>query len=242
MNFPNHSIMHALPACLLLLAGAIWSWRKRKLTPLGVITGAVTGLIIFLSTGYPGLIMLTSFFVVGSAATKWQANKKRDVSNDFENRSGRTAAQVLANGGCAALLAISVLIWPGNLDLIVLMMAGAFASATADTLSSELGMVYGRRFYNILTFKKDQRGLDGVISLEGTLIGVAGSAFIAVVHSLFSGWGLQFLWIVTAGVAGNLADSVLGATLERRGIIGNNWVNFLNTVVGAVVCYLLFKP
>ncbi len=41
------------------------------------------------------------------------------------------------------------------------------------------------------------------------------------------------------GQQGNLADSVLGATLERKGLMGNNVVNFFNTGVGAVVCWLL---
>ena len=240
MNLHSHSILYTLPACFLLLAGAIWSWRKRKLTPAGVITGVITGAIIFIGTGYFGLITMTSFFVVGSGATKWQANKKTDVSNEHENKTGRTAAQVLANSGCAALLGILALIWPTHLDLILLMMAGAFASATADTLSSELGMVYGRRFYNILTFKKDQRGLDGVISLEGTLIGLMGTFSIATIYALFLGWNILVLWVVIAGFTGNIVDSVLGATLERKRLVGNNVVNFLNTAAGAGVCWVLW--
>jgi uncharacterized membrane protein len=43
------------------------------------------------------------------------------------------------------------------------------------------------------------------------------------------------VWLLVAGTAGNLADSVLGATLERRGVLDNNTVNFLNTLTGALV-------
>ncbi len=50
---------------------------------------------------------------------------------------------------------------------------------------------------------------------------------------------VELLWIIMAGAVGNITDSLLGATLERSGIINNNWVNFINTFTGAVVCLLL---
>lgn len=129
--------------------------------------------------------------------------------------------------------------FPQKAVVFNLIIAGSLSAATADTLSSELGNIYGRRYYNILSFKKDQRGLNGVISLEGTLCGVAGSILTGIVYAVGFGWGQSFFWIVIAGTIGNLADSVLGATLERRGYLNNNAVNFLNTLVGAVVCLLL---
>ena len=119
------------------------------------------------------------------------------------------------------------------------MMAAAFSSATADTLSSELGSLYGRKFYNILSFKKDTRGLDGVISVEGTLFGVIGSMLIAVVYSAGFGWGENFFLIIIAGTIGNLADSLLGALWERKRLLHNDVVNFLNTLIAAGVCLLL---
>ena len=224
---------------LILLLGSVLSYTAKKLTLAGAATGALVGLLMYKGAGLMGLMILAAFFISAIWATKWQVAKKTAIGAAEENKGRRTAGQVLANGGVAALLGAATWLFPENTALIQLMIAGSFAAATADTLSSELGMVYGRRFFNILTFKKDQRGLDGVVSLEGTLIGVAGAILIALVYSLFIGWGVSFLWIVLAGFTGNMVDSVLGASLERKGWIGNNMVNFLNTAVGAGVCWVL---
>jgi uncharacterized protein (TIGR00297 family) len=99
--------------------------------------------------------------------------------------------------------------------------------------------VYGKRFFNIITLKPDQRGLDGVISLEGTLIGIAGSCVIAVIYAVGFGWDLNLVWVVIAGTVGNLSDSLLGALLERKHYISNNAVNFLNTLIAALVVLLI---
>ena len=131
-----------------------------------------------------------------------------------------------------------MLLFPRQHSLFQLLIAAAFSSATADTLSSELGSVYGKKFYNILTFKRDKKGLDGVVSLEGSLFGMLGSALIGVLYCAGAGWGFTVIIIVLAGTAGNLSDSILGATLERRGQLSNNAVNFLNTLIAALFCLL----
>jgi len=42
-----------------------------------------------------------------------------------------------------------------------------------------------------------------------------------------------------AGLAGMLADSFLGATLERRELLGNNGVNFISTVIAALTAWMV---
>ncbi len=46
------------------------------------------------------------------------------------------------------------------------------------------------------------------------------------------------LIIILAAIIGNLADSVLGASLERKHYLGNDVVNFLNTLTSALVVLL----
>jgi uncharacterized protein (TIGR00297 family) len=226
-------------SCILLVF-ALVSFKAHKLTLAGAIAGVWVGFAVFLGAGYTGVGLLAAFFVAGTAATSWKKKEKSLIKSKQKESSQRNAFQVIANGGVAAIAGLLAFFVPFHTGLFCLMLAASLASATADTLSSELGMVYGRRFYNIISFRKDEKGLDGVISLEGTLIGVAGAALIALIYSLEFGFNNRFFIIIIAGTVGNLADSVLGATLERKRKINNDVVNFLNTMVGALLAWAFF--
>ena len=220
---------------VLLGLGMFYSVRAGKLTATAAGTGGALGLLIYLGSGFAGLALLALFFGLGTAASGWRVADKRRLGLAEENRGRRTAGQVVANAGAAGLLGLLAWQYPPAAPLARLMLAGSFAAATADTLSSELGNVYGRRYYNILTLRPDARGLNGVVSLEGTTLGLAGTAVLAAAYCAGWGWGPAFGGLLVAGTAGNLVDSVLGATLERRGFLSNNAVNFINTLTGALV-------
>ncbi len=221
----------------------IYSLRTGKLTLRGAGTGGLLGILIFLGAGFTGLVLLSVFFLFGSAASAWRRADKQRLGLAEANQGRRTAAQALANAGVASIAGLLSWLICAYAPFFQLLLAGSLAAATADTLSSELGNVYGRRFYHILTLRPDVRGRDGVVSLEGTLLGLGGSALIAAVYSIGLGEYRNFGWVLLAGAVGNLADSVLGATLERKGLLSNNAVNTLNTLVGAgtaALCYALF--
>jgi uncharacterized protein (TIGR00297 family) len=228
---------------ILLFVSVIESIRHRKLTASGAVAGGITGFCIFIGAGWTGIAMLAVFFVAGTLATGWKRKQKTAIGMAQESDGQRKLGQVLANAGMAGVLGLLSLFLPQYKELFALMIAAAFSSALADTLSSELGSLYGKKFYNILTFKKDQKGLDGVVSLEGTLIGLMGSAVMAAIYSFGFGWDHRFFIILLAGTIGNLTDSVLGAALERKHRIGNDTVNFCNTLVAALVAglFLLFR-
>jgi uncharacterized protein (TIGR00297 family) len=219
---------------LLLIIAAAASAIRKKLTPPAAGMGVILGTLIYAGSGYMGLTLLAAFFIAGTAATSWKKNEKLGIKGSSVHQTMRHTGQVLANAAVAAILCGMALLLPQYKSLLLLMMAASLASAMSDTLSSELGMVYGRRCYHILTWRPDERGLDGVISIEGLLFGIAGSALLAAVYSLLTATGPRpFFLIVIAGTLGNLADSVLGALFERRGRLSNNLVNFLNTLFAA---------
>ena len=74
---------------------------------------------------------------------------------------------------------------------------------------------------------------------EGTLIGVAGYSLIALLYAAGHSWNGGFWIIVLSGAIGNLTDSILGASLERKGWLGNDMVNFLNTLAAGLLGGLL---
>lgn len=215
---------------------------KKKLTVMAALAGGLLAGIIFTGAGFTGIWLLAAFFILGVSATRWKFNIKTKDGLAEKRQGKRNAGQVLANAGVAALLALLAIYNTADAAMLNLMLAAGFSAATADTLSSELGNIYGRRYYHILSFKKMQRGVNGAVSIRGTVAGILGSAVIALVYALGTGWNApHFLIIIVAGTAGNIADSILGLTLENKGLLNNNAVNFLNTAVGAGVAGLLCK-
>lgn len=225
----------------IIIALALASFILRKLTLPAAVTAIVVAVFIFWGSGYTGLEMLGAFFILGVIATSWHKRDKEIFKPAADHGNRRDLWQVLANGGAAAICGLLVEIPSLALhqQTLRLMIAGSLAAATADTLSSELGMVYGRRFYNIISFKADKKGLNGVVSIEGTIIGVAGSTLIALIYCFGFSFSASFWVIIVAGTVGNYADSLLGATLERRHLLNNNMVNFFNTLTGALVCFAI---
>ncbi|MCX2450334.1 DUF92 domain-containing protein [Pedobacter sp. PLR] len=211
--------------------------KNKKLTLYAAVTAALIGFLVAATAGLKGILMLGVFFVLSVLATSHKKKEKQLIHPVSGEKTGRNALQVLANGGVAGITAILSLLNPENKEYYLFMMAASLASALADTLSSELGMVYGKRFYNIITFKREANGLDGVISLEGTIIGAIGAGIIALIYA---GFGQIAFIIAIAGVLGNFSDSLLGGLLERKHLIGNNMVNFLNTSFAAIAGLLLY--
>jgi uncharacterized protein (TIGR00297 family) len=231
-----------LPLMIVLAVLLLVAWlcvKTKKLSVPAAFTAVAVGFLTFMGAGYAGICLLGAFFILGTLATSHKKELKAKLHAEGLHQQTRNAGQVLANGGVAALLSILAIADPAHAATYLIMLAGGLASAASDTLSSELGVVYARNHYNILTFRKEQAGPDGVISLEGTLLGLAGALAIALVYAFFKGFSSAVLFITLAGVMGNLLDSVLGASLERKHYIGNDAVNFFNTLFAALVALLL---
>jgi len=224
----------------LVLFLVVASIGSKKIDVPGGLTGGVIAWLLFLGSGLIGLSLLFVFFVVGSAASHWKKKEKAKLGLAQENEGRRSVRHAISNGGVGGLCGLVGWFYPEYQPITQIMLAASLASATADTLSSEMGNVYGRHFVNILTFKADKRGLDGVVSLEGTLFGALGAVITGLVFGLSQQMPMLILWVALAGILGNLIDSVLGASLQRKGYMSNDTVNFANTLFGAIFILATF--
>ena len=205
----------------------------------GAIAGIVVAFLLMVAAGLGGLLPLLAVLILTLLATRWRSERKRSLGV-AERRSGRTAAQVAANLGATALCAAAVILFPRHSGILMVGAMAALAEAAADTVSSEAGQAAAKQARMILDFQLASIGSNGAISLEGTFAGCI-AAFIVAWASTFFGViaGRWVPVIVIAGIAGMFFDSVLGATLENRGKMGNDSVNFVSTVFAADLAILI---
>jgi uncharacterized protein (TIGR00297 family) len=117
----------------------------------------------------------------------------------------------------------------------------ALAEAAADTVSSEYGQAASEDAVLITTRERVPAGTDGGISMAGTVAGIVAAVLVSLFGALADLLPWRWLWVSAIGaVAGMLADSLLGATLERKQVLGNDAVNLLGTLISALLAAVLF--
>jgi uncharacterized protein (TIGR00297 family) len=125
------------------------------------------------------------------------------------------------------------------LPLIVGCLA-ALAEAACDTVSSETGKALAVEARLVTSGRIVPAGTDGAISIPGTVLGAVAAALVALEALLTGILDLRRAVVVAmAGIAGMLLDSLLGATLERRGRLSNNTVNLLSTLGAALLATIV---
>jgi uncharacterized protein (TIGR00297 family) len=232
------------------------AWKLHSATAGGAFAGAVITASMMYSTAVvpyapwrTAIAPVLAVLVLTSAATRLgRASKER--LGLAEKRHGRSASQVAANLGFASLISCEVaqswLIdsgWfaPHGIAPIPIFapMLAALAEAAADTVSSEIGQVFGGRPFMLTTLRRVDPGSNGAISLTGTLAGMVAAGVVAALggFALFPGNRSEMIsetaiaW--AGGVFGLFFDSLLGATIEQRGWLSNDLVNFLSTASSA---------
>jgi uncharacterized protein (TIGR00297 family) len=257
----EHILLAEIVGISVFFAGLVLSLRAA--TVAGALFGGMISFLLVSGTDSSqytiirsGLTPLALLFVLTFLATR-AGRRVKALAGLAEKRHGRSSAQVIANLSIAGLAAsgfgfelamgggvccgagyYKAWVWPA----MMMMSLAAMVEATADTVSSEIGQAFGGRPVMLLTLQRVDQGTDGAVTLLGSLAGITGGAFVAAVGM----WALrlrpaQAAIALFAGVCGLFFDSFLGATVERRGWLGNDLVNFTSTLFAALLAMAVYR-
>jgi uncharacterized protein (TIGR00297 family) len=261
------SITNFLFTIILSSLISILSFKFKFLNTGGTIAIFLLAMVIFGLGGWKWTVPILVFFLFSSLLSKLKGNKPAIAEKYIEKSTPRNHIQVLANGGAGGILVILNYFFP--LELFYVVFVSSIAAVCADTWSTEIGTFKQAATVNILSFKKIQQGMSGGISFPGTIGGVLGASIIAFSSLLWLGLKHinYVIFIIFAGIIGNLFDSILGASLQAKykcnicsiiteksfhcgqnsllikgfNIINNDVVNFATAAVGGLFGYLFIQ-
>jgi uncharacterized protein (TIGR00297 family) len=254
-NVREHILLAEIVGISVAFAGLVFSLHAA--TVAGALFGGMINFLLVSGTASSrytiirsGLAPLAILFVLTFLATRAGRLVKAQAGL-AEKRHGRTSAQIIANlsiaglavselgfelvmggGICCGTLYHQVWVWPA----MMVMCLAALVEATADTVSSEIGQAFGGVPVMLVGLRRVDVGTDGAVTLVGSSAGIVAGALVAIVGV----WALRLsvldgMIVFLAGICGLFFDSLLGATVERRGWLGNDLVNFSSTVFAAGV-------
>jgi len=214
---------------LVILEGVIvcgvfgWlSLRTRIVDKSGLVAGFVVGssVFIFPRDGWKWFAVILVFHLVAGQFTKYKYEVKRRRGFAQEKGGARAWQNVFANGGVAALLAAGEGLIAS--DVFLAGFIGAVGTATADTLATEIGLLYPRNPRSIADLRKEvPPGTSGGVSPLGEFATLLGSFIIGLAAwllGIFASPEWNFVKVMAialiSGFLGCTVDSMIGATVQ----------------------------
>lgn len=256
-----------LEASIILLAIFIVSLRFRFVDLGGIVTSFIVGYLVYVFGGREYFLVLIIFFLVSVVLTKIRVRRVRNLQNKEDGVRGWR--NVIANG-CTATVAAVMAGLSNDEKVFFAAYLGAISSAFADTLGTEVGLLYPRMPRLITSMKKVNPGTPGGITPLGYLGGFAGLTILTIVISLVDRRLLideLAAIIYPSGLVGMTMDSLLGAGIQAKyrcivcgkltespihcgqhaehvegfKLINTHTVNFIATVIGTITALTIFR-
>ncbi len=256
---------------LALLAG-LAAWRLGALSLSGAAAAGVVGGLILGLGGWAWAAALLVFFISSSALSRLFPRRRtetgRRIAAHFSKGTRRDWAQVAANGGLGAALAVAHALapdaaWPWAAFL------GSLAAVNADTWATELGTLSRQPPRRITDWQIAAPGTSGAVTGLGLAASAAGAALVGGLALFGEAGGWTFAAAALGGFSGSLFDSWLGATqqamyiceadgqeteqhpvhvcgaptrlLKGRRWVDNDLVNFAASIAGALTSLVIWS-
>ena len=228
-------------AIVFVLCGllSVLSFRFRLLTTSGSLSAFILGMFIGVLGSIGWLLILVIFTVFGFAVTRYKIRQKMSGGLQEGMKGERDHRNVLANGLVPAIIAIASFASGAQGEVISgAVYLSAIGVAASDTVASEMG-VLSHEARLITTGEPVEPGTNGGISAYGTAW-----AFLGALVSSVVGWAILFpsnlmdarlLVPVVIGFIGCNIDSLIGATLERKGMVGKLGNNIASMAIGSLI-------
>ncbi len=233
-DYPLPDLERILLICIFALVLGIGAYWAKAADSDAVLSETIICLLVILFGGLPWFLLLLAFYLLGGGFTRYGYAYKKKLGIAQSHGGVRGYKNVYSNS--LVPLAMAVCYGVYGSDIFIYAFIASVATANGDTLASEIGQTSRSRPRMITTLKETETGIDGGVTPLGEAAGLAGSLIIGI---LATGMGMAGLMGIAAGTIGGFLgtnfDSLLGATLQRRGILSNNGVNLVATAFGAVV-------
>ena len=233
-DYPLPELQRILLICIFALVLGIGAYFAKAADSDAVLSETIVCLLVILFAGLSWFILLLAFYLLGGAFTRYGYSRKHKLGIAQSHGGRRGYKNVYSNSLVPLVLAICFGVY-GN-DIFLFAFIASVATANGDTLASEIGETSRSKPRMITTFKETEPGVDGGVTPLGEAASLAGAIIIGL---LAAGMGMVGIFgIVVAAIGGFLGtnfDSLLGATLQSRGILSNNGVNLVATAFGALV-------
>ncbi|MCP1393259.1 MAG: TIGR00297 family protein [Methanothrix sp.] len=233
-DYPLPELEYLAGIYVFALALGIGAYRMKAADAEAVLSEVIICLLVILFADIFWFLLLLSFYLLGSGFTRYKYAKKQDLRIAQSRGGVRGYKNVYSNS--LVPLALAVLYGVYGSEIFAFAFLGSVATATGDTLASEIGETARSTPRMITTFQPVEHGVDGGVTLLGEAASVFGALFTGVLAAATGMTGL--LGLVAAllgGFLGTNFDSLLGATLQSRGFLSNNGVNLFATLFGALV-------
>jgi|TARA_B110000914_G_C15497894_1_gene464281 uncharacterized protein (TIGR00297 family) len=254
INYTHGTLTSLVLWTFLSLIIFYYSWYRRSLSSSGAISGYLIGIIIFGAGGWTWIIPLVFFFISSSILSHLNHKKFPE----------RNILQILANGSLGAFFALIYFFY--QFPPAIILYLGAIGAATADTWATEIGFYSKNKPKLIFSKIIVNHGASGGITMLGLSASILGAFIIGILGEKILGMNDVLFPIAIGGLAGSVTDSILGRFIQAQfkctscnsntenryhcdkrtklifgsKFIGNDMVNFVNTLVGAIVTYYLW--